>query len=222
MSNTLKDRKLACDTDFLFYGLTPPKSSTDDEKIRSIAAKQMARITRMNIDALILYDLQDESVRNSSPRPFPFMATLQPDFYSDNYLSGINVPCIIYKSVGKYKPDKFADWLQNATNNVSVFVGSPSVLQATNMSLRDAYRIKNEVNSQMVVGGVTIPERHHIKGDEHLRLFNKIDSFLDNLKNLQNTIKILFFLFQSQPPQNTQHIEHEYVVDHVLIEKNTF
>ena len=28
----------------------------------------------------------------------------------------------------------------------------------------------------MVLGGVTIPERHRQKGDEHLRLFSKIDS----------------------------------------------
>lgn len=176
MANTLRERLLSAESDYLFYGLTPPKLLTDEARVREIAGKQMARISRINIDALILYDLQDESARNSQPRPFPFIQTLQPDVYSRNYLSQLNVPKIIYKSVGKYQPSEFADWVTNAENDISVFVGSPSCDQQVNMSLRDAYRVKNERNTDMVVGGVVIPERHCAKGDEHLRLFSKIDN----------------------------------------------
>ncbi|MBQ4231278.1 MAG: hypothetical protein II671_06985, partial [Salinivirgaceae bacterium] len=79
MSKTLKDRILSRESDYLFYGLTPPKASTSDERVREIADKQMARVRSLNVDALILYDLQDESSRNSNPRPFPFSETLKPD-----------------------------------------------------------------------------------------------------------------------------------------------
>ena len=144
--------------------------------MREIADKQMARVRSLNVDALILYDLQDESSRNANPRPFPFSETLKPDVYSSNYLYDLQLPKIIYKSVGKYSAEEFSDWLRTADNDLSVFVGSPSGTQTDNLTLRDAYRIKNEQNTQLVLGGVTIPERHHLKGDEHLRLFSKIDS----------------------------------------------
>ena len=176
MSATLKDRILNRESGFLYYGLTPPKASTSGERVREIADRQMARVRNLNVDALILYDLQDESSRNSNPRPFPFIETLKPDVYSGNYLSDLQLPKIIYKSVGKYSPGEFADWVRSTDNDLSVFVGSPSKTQTDNLTLREAYRIKNEQNAQMVLGGVTIPERHRQKGDEHLRLFSKIDS----------------------------------------------
>lgn len=176
MGNTLKDRIINRESGLLFYGLTPPKMSTADERISEIASKQMSRVSNLNVDALILYDLQDESARNSNPRPFPFSPTLQPDIYSQKYLKDLATPKIIYKSVGKYSPDEFANWIANADNELSVFVGSPSKNASTSLSLHDAYRIKGERNPSMVLGGVTIPERHRTKGDEHLRLFSKIDS----------------------------------------------
>ena len=175
MSTSLKQRILNCESGFLFSGLTPPKAATGEERVREIADKQMARVRGLNVDALILYDLQDESSRNANPRPFPFSETLRPDVYCRNYLVDLQLPKIIYKSVGKYSSAEFADWVRTADNDLSVFVGSPSKTQADSLTLRDAYRIKNEQNTNMVLGGVTIPERHHLKGDEHLRLFNKID-----------------------------------------------
>ncbi len=176
MLATLKERILNRESGFLFYGLTPPKASTGDERVREIAEKQMARVRSLNVDALILYDLQDESSRNANPRPFPFSETIKPDVYSRNYLTDLQLPKIIYKSVGKYSPAEFANWVRTADNDLSVFVGSPSKSQTDSLTLSNAYRIKNEQNAQMVLGGVTIPERHHLKGDEHLRLFSKIDN----------------------------------------------
>lgn len=176
MLATLKERILNRESGFLFYGLTPPKASTGDERVREIADKQMARVRSLNVDALILYDLQDESSRNANPRPFPFSETIKPDVYSRNYLTDLQLPKIIYKSVGKYSPAEFANWVRTADNDLSVFVGSPSKSQTDSLTLSNAYRIKNEQNVQMVLGGVTIPERHHLKGDEHLRLFSKIDN----------------------------------------------
>ncbi len=199
----LKDKLLNKESGIILYGLTPPKLNTDKEKIKSIAAKQIERIKNIDIDGLILYDLQDETSRNDSPRPFPFMPTLDPDYYSNNYLSELKLPRIIYKSIGKYKPEEFKEWLQNGTQNIncSVFVGSPSKNQITNLSLHTAYEIYKNQNTNLLIGGVTIPERHAVKGDEHIRLLHKtekgcrffISQCVYNLNNTKNFLSDYYY-----------------------------
>ena len=46
----------------ILYGITPPKLGTSPEKITEIANRQIHRLESLNIDGLILYDLQDETV----------------------------------------------------------------------------------------------------------------------------------------------------------------
>jgi len=112
----------------LLYGLTPPKLNTDENKIRTIANKQIERIKDLDIDGLVLYDIQDESFRNNAPRPFPFSETLSPDIYNNNYLNELKVPKIIYKSVGKYSEKELDTWISENSKDIdySVFVGTPS------------------------------------------------------------------------------------------------
>jgi len=173
----LRDRIVNKESGFLFYGLTPPKINTEDDKIRMIADKQVERLKGLEIDGLVLYDIQDESSRTDSPRPFPFMPTLSPDYYSDKYLNDLKIPKIIYKSVGKYTAAEFKSWIKQNSDNIdcSVFVGSPSKNQVSYLSLTDAYKINQDSNSSIILGGVAIPERHNRKGDEHIRLFDKVD-----------------------------------------------
>ena len=173
----LKDRIINKESGFLFYGLTPPKINTEEDKVGIIADKQVKRLRGLEIDGLVLYDIQDESSRTDSPRPFPFMPTLAPNYYSDKYLSDLKVPKIIYKSVGKYTADEFRSWIYQNSNNIdcSVFVGSPSKNQVSGISLNEAYKINQDSNSSILLGGVAIPERHIKKGDEHIRLFDKVD-----------------------------------------------
>jgi len=173
----LRDRIVNKESGFLFYGLTPPKINTEDDRIRMIADKQVERLKGLEIDGLVLYDIQDESSRTDSPRPFPFMPTLSPDYYSDKYLNDLQIPKIIYKSVGKYTADEFKSWIKQNSDNIdcSVFVGSPSKNQVSYLSLTDAYKINQDSNSSIILGGVAIPERHNRKGDEHIRLFDKVD-----------------------------------------------
>ena len=49
------------DSGILLYGITPPKSQTAPEKVSEIAEKTLARLHGLDIDALIVYDVQDES-----------------------------------------------------------------------------------------------------------------------------------------------------------------
>ncbi len=193
----LKDKILQKKRGLIFYGLTPPKINTEPQRIVEIAHKQVERLQDIDIDGLILYDIQDESARTDAPRPFPYIPTVAPDNYSEIYLKELNVAKIIYKSVGKYSAQDFKTWISAKNHEIecAVFVGSPSKSHLPALALHDAYKLKREVNSPIVLGGVAIPERHLIKNDEHLRMFNKIDegcSFfisqcvynMDNAKNL--------------------------------------
>jgi len=163
----------------LFYGITPPKAKNTKEKLDSIAQKQIERFKNLDIDGIVLYDIQDESDRTDKKRPFPFMETLDPCDYAKNYLDApLHVPVVIYKAVGKYDKNEFKEWLDNRKGRdfFSVFVGVASKETKTTIGMKEAYKLKKEINDDIVLGGIMIPERHTIKHDEHLRVFSKIDN----------------------------------------------
>jgi len=160
----------------VLYGITPPKIGTSIEKLEEISARQIQRLQSFKIDGLILYDIQDEKTRTEQERPFPFMQTLDAFSYSNEYLDALSIPKIVYRSVGKYSRAELSTFLEKATlkDNLTVFVGASSKSQTVTMSIKDAYKLKAELNSNVLLGGVTIPERHQSKGDEHIRVFKKI------------------------------------------------
>lgn len=160
----------------VLYGITPPKTGTPADKVERISKRQIKRLQSLNIDGLILYDLQDEASRTSEERPFPFMETLDCCSYSRDYLAALEVPKVIYRVVGKYTKEELTQFLNSSSieNELTVFVGASSKLQNITMSMKEAYQLKTETNRNLLLGGVTIPERHQVKGDEHLRVFSKI------------------------------------------------
>src|SRR4051812_42868053 len=81
----------------LLYGFSPPKASNPWERNLEIAAIQVERVCALGVDGVIIYDLQDEPGRTGTPRPFPFLPTLDPLEYARDYLTGIQAPKIIYK-----------------------------------------------------------------------------------------------------------------------------
>ena len=161
----------------IIYGITPPKAGTDTEQVKEIAQRQIQRLEGLSLDGLILYDIQDEKSRTTQERPFPFMETLDSFSYSQDHLSSLNIPKIIYRAVGKYQPEELTQFLNTAYDNnyLTVFVGASSKDQQVTLNMKEAYAIKQEVHPELpLLGGVTIPERHLTKGDEHLRVFDKI------------------------------------------------
>jgi hypothetical protein len=64
------------------YGLAPPKQATPAGQLEGIVAQQLARLGSLPVDGLIVYDIQDETERVSTPRPFPFLPTLNPEVYA--------------------------------------------------------------------------------------------------------------------------------------------
>lgn len=160
----------------ILYGITPPKKGTDENKIQEIAERQIKRLSNLTIDGLVLYDIQDEKTRTDAERPFPFMETLDAYDYSQKYLQSLPIPKIIYRAVGKYTESELTQFLESADPNniLSVFVGAASKQQDVTMTMKAAYQLKSNIQPELLLGGVTIPERHQSKGDEHQRVFNKI------------------------------------------------
>jgi hypothetical protein len=159
----------------LLYGITPPKVGTEESKIQNYADKTVERVNSMDIDALIVYDVQDESERIEEERPFPFLNALDPLFFTERYLSEVQTSKIIYKPAGKYQPYELENWTQRIStlNYHAVFVGIPSPTHIPKTSLTEAYEIFNKYNDHSALGAVAIPERHAALKDEDERIFAK-------------------------------------------------
>lgn len=160
----------------LTYGITPPKAKNTEERVREIADKQIHRLKDLDLDALVIYDIQDESDRIPDSRPYPFLPTVDPKNYSENFLQELKVPRILFRSVGNYTLDKLKTELSSARNDHQyVFVGASSSQQKVEMSLHDAYQLCESLGHPVSLGGIMIPERHQKKNDEHIRVKEKID-----------------------------------------------
>jgi hypothetical protein len=160
----------------LTYGITPPKTSFTEDKRRRVAAIQSQRISALPIDALVVYDLQDESSRTDVKRPFPFMQTIDPLEYAFDYL---DVPQrkIVYRSVSGQDETELVDWLGRleAQRGACVLVGAPSRQQAVRLRLGDAYRLCKRATPTLPLGGVLIAERHAAHASEDARVLKKLD-----------------------------------------------
>ena len=159
----------------LLYGITPPRRDYTEERIREISARRIERIRGLDVDGLVVYDLQDESLRNPETRPFPYLPTVDAATYSNNYLSTLEMPTVLYKPVATETPESFAKWAASRNNpsTVCVFVGAPSREFPATLKLSEAYKIRREAAPEMLLGGVIIPERHAVSRHEHLRLMEK-------------------------------------------------
>ncbi|WP_276484037.1 methylenetetrahydrofolate reductase [Paraflavitalea pollutisoli] len=163
----------------LTYGITPPKKTeTDPQRLAEIAERAMARIAPLDIDALIVYDVQDESARTSVERPFPFMTAHDPFEYTSTYLRELQLPKIIYRPAGKFTQEELTTWLDDLHQHTCypVFVGIPAPGYAVKTTLTEAYQLWSKNSATSVIGAVTIPERHAVLNDEDQRILEKAGS----------------------------------------------
>ena len=160
-----------------FIGTTPPKSDTPLEKVSEIAEKLLERVSDIDFDGLIVYDIQDENSRISKPRPFPFKSTHDTRLYSSLLNKKSNRPVITYKSVVQSNSDEFNQWADEAWQTYGVkdvvLVGSPSKSNNISLPLASAYKTLVDNKHDFFIGGVTIAERHTSKRNEHERLIAK-------------------------------------------------
>ncbi len=161
----------------LLYGITPPKSETTRERIVEIATKTLERLFPLDIDALVVYDVQDESARTDEERPFPFLHALDPLEFASTYLQALRIPKIIYRPAGKYTEQELAIWLDDLHKSqfFPVFVGMPTPDYPVKTSLKEAYRIWKNHEHTSVIGAITIPERHVVLKDEDIRILDKVN-----------------------------------------------
>lgn len=162
----------------MLYGITPPKVGTATERVSEIAQKTLLRVSTLDIDGLVVYDVQDESARTKEERPFPFINAMDPFIFASDYLSGLNVPKIIYRPAGKFSTEELSEWLEklHESDFYPVFVGIPAPDFPVKTSLEQAYKIWEKHQNTSVIGAVTIPERHEVLQDEDVRILNKMTS----------------------------------------------
>jgi 5,10-methylenetetrahydrofolate reductase len=160
-----------------FIGTTPPKSDTSLEQVDEIADKLLERVSDIDFDGLIVYDIQDENSRIKKTRPFPFKSTHDSRFYSSILNKKSIRPVITYKSVVQSNRHDFNQWANEAWQEYGVkdvvLVGSPSVNNDISLSLSEAYQTLVDNQHEFFIGGITIAERHASKRDEHERLIAK-------------------------------------------------
>jgi hypothetical protein len=157
------------------YGLAPPKRTSTPDQLSQIAAQQVERLRGLDLDGVIVYDIQDEAERTAEPRPFPFLPTLPPAQYADVHLSDLALPKIVYRCVASETRESFVEWLDTArgSQNISVLVGAPSRHASGGLNLRDAYTLVAKHAPGLMLGGITIAERHERSQDEHERILSK-------------------------------------------------
>jgi hypothetical protein len=161
--------------EFVLFAITPPRRSTPADRLPEIAQVTVDRLSHLDLDGLVLYDIDDENSRNPVERPFPFSATVDPSEYRTSYLHHWQTPVIVYRAVGKYRREGLRRWIagQDPSSTLTVMVGAASSSTSPAVSLADAQMMRTELNPDLLLGGVAIPERHSRRENEHLRLIAK-------------------------------------------------
>jgi len=159
----------------LFVGITPPRRSASSAQVDEIARITLARLSSLELDGLVLYDIDDEGDRNSNERPFPYLPTMDPAVFHSEHLDDWSGSVVIYRCVGKYHAADLRRWLRSVDPDrvVSVFVGASSGQKVVHTDLPQAHALRAEVRPDLVLGGVSITERYTRRRDEHLRMLSK-------------------------------------------------
>jgi hypothetical protein len=177
---TLAERLNGRANGLCLYGIAPPRLSASSDELRAIATQQSERIRALGADGLIVYDIQDESDRTSAPRPFPFLPTVDPGTYAFEQLRALQVPRIVYRNVSRDTPEAFARWLtagaERTAPAITVLVGAASRNSHPLLTLSQAYALRSRHAPQLLIGGVSIAERHARSADEHRRMLAKMQS----------------------------------------------
>jgi hypothetical protein len=161
--------------EFALFAITPPRRSTPAERLPDIAQATIDRLSSLDLDGLVLYDIDDESSRNPVERPFPFSPTVDPSDYRADHLQPWRTPVIVYRAVGKYQREDLRSWIadQDPVDTLTVMVGAASTGATPAVPLDDAQAMCADLNPDLLLGGVAIPERHSRRENEHLRLIAK-------------------------------------------------
>ncbi|HYQ16736.1 MAG TPA: hypothetical protein VEQ58_13285, partial [Polyangiaceae bacterium] len=160
----------------LTYAIAPPNRTTAPARRQEIAAEQSARLESLPIDALLVYDVQDEAARTDTPRPFAFVPKVDPLAYAFEALRLSHIPRIVYRTIAGQDEPSLCRWLEqlHAHGGRAVLVGAPSRDSATTLTLPQALALCQRHAPALPFGGVLIPERHQTRGGEDQRVLTKM------------------------------------------------
>lgn len=146
------------------------------ERRQALAASQSARLSQLPIDALLVYDLQDEATRNGTPRPFPFVPKVDALSYAFDDLSVGQLPRVIYRTVAEQNDASLRLWLDRlqALGGLAVLVGAPSHDSCPALTLKQAFSLCRAHAPTLTFGAVMIAERHQTSGAEDVRICAKM------------------------------------------------
>jgi hypothetical protein len=164
----------------LLYGTTPPREGAPEALVQSAAHKLAERIGRLPLDGLIVYDLQDESVRTAAPRPFPFARTIDSRVYASLLGRVTGRQTVTYKCIGELDAREWRAWLGETARDPALrtltIVGRPSSRGGAHaMSLTQAFEIASADPAGFTLGGVAIAERHASVPSESARMLAKAE-----------------------------------------------
>src|SRR4051812_31191228 len=150
----------------LTYAIAPPNRTTPVERRRAIAAGQSARVTALPVEALLVYDVQDEAARNGDLRPFSFVPKVDPLSYAFDELQVGALPRVVYRAVVGQGEPSLRGWFErlHALGGLAVLVGAPSRGTASPLTLPQAFSLCKKHAPGLAFGGVVIPERHQKSG----------------------------------------------------------
>lgn len=161
--------------ELLMFSISPPRASTSSEEAHRIAHVAIDRLRHLNLDALVVYDIDDESDRNPESRPFPYLPTQDPGDFHAQHLADWDRPVVVYRCVGKYVKSDLEAWLaaQDPQRVRTVFVGASSSSKQVLTTLTEAQDLWRRTSPALPLGGVAIPERHSSTRVEHERMLRK-------------------------------------------------
>src|SRR5687767_1923037 len=170
----LQSKLLDASQRVLLYGTTPPRAGTPPDQIDAAADKLAARLAGLPLDGVVVYDIQDETGRTASPRPFPYIGTVDPRRYAALLRQRLGVPPITYKALGTMDEAQWRAWLNTSESEVQFLsiVGRPASGVRYPLPLSRAIRIAS-ASPEFIVGGVVIAERHDERRSESARLLAK-------------------------------------------------
>lgn len=164
---------------FLFlYGTTPPRADAAPERVERAASRLAARTAGLGLDGIIVYDVQDEGVRTSRPRPFPFLPTLEARAYARLLQRSTGRTALCYKSVAQVVEGDWQAWLDETCDAyglrcLSLVGRAASTAPGAGLPLTQAIRDAARHPGGFTLGGVVIPERHRPGRSESERLLAK-------------------------------------------------
>ena len=133
-------------------------------------------MSSLPLDALLVYDVQDEAARNGDPRPFSFVPKVDPLSYAFDELQIGTLPRVIYRAVADQREPSLCRWFDRLQTHGghAVLVGAPSRRTSASLTLPQAFSLCRSHAPDLPFGGVVIPERHQTSGAEDARVWAKI------------------------------------------------